>query len=259
MWRRNVSSMRTVSILTYHSLDASGSVVSVAPQDFADQMVYLADEGLRGVSLHEAVAHREHNGSWPQRSVVLTFDDGFSNFYDSALPVLTRYGFTATVFIITNYMGGRNDWAQPPIGLGSQPILSWQQAADISAAGIEIGSHTATHPDLRRCTSVQVRHELDCSRAMIEDHLGLLPESFAYPYGGVSRASQQLAANEFRAACTTELRRANGDSFSLLPRIDMHYFRSLRRFKQLLSGQLEQYLAIRRWGRIARRMIVSDS
>lgn len=243
----------------YHSLDTSGSVLSVAPEEFADQMTILADEGIQAMSLQQAVSHRALNGTWPAKSVALTFDDGFANFYDIALPVLKRHGFSATVFVVSGHMGGKNDWGREPSGLGTLPTLSWESAADIASAGIEIGSHTATHPDLRRCTVEQIKQELETSRGMIQEHLGITPQTFAYPYGGVNRVSQQLAANEFRAACTTELRQANGDELSRLPRIDMHYLKSRQRFKKLLDGQLEPYLTIRRWGRFARRMVLSDS
>jgi peptidoglycan/xylan/chitin deacetylase (PgdA/CDA1 family) len=243
-----------LAILTYHSLDSSGSVVSVAPQDFADQMAAVAANGFRGASLSEAVHHREQTGAWPAQTVVLTFDDGFANFYEAAMPVLARYGFGATVFVITGHVGGHNDWDQSPAGLGLLPMLSWQQVTEVAKAGIEIGSHTQTHPDLRRCSPAEVEHEMTASRADIEQHLGLRAESFAYPYGGVNDVSGQVAAREFRAACTTELRRTNDDPLNLLPRIDMYYLKSPRKFARLLDGQLDQYLAIRRWGRLARQM-----
>ena len=243
-----------LAILTYHSLDLSGSVVSAAPSEFENQMNALAANGFRGTSLREAVKHREQTGTWPAQTVVLTFDDGFANFYEVAMPVLARHGFTATVFIISGYMGGQNDWDAPPAGLGVLPILSWPQAAELARAGIEIGSHTQTHRDLRHCSPSEVEHELTASCADIEEHLGLRPKSFAYPYGAVNDLSRQLATREFRAACTTELRRTNDDPVNLLPRIDMYYLKSPRKFARLLEGQLDQYLAIRRWGRLARQI-----
>lgn len=222
-------------------------------------MASLSGKGLRGASLSEAVTYRDRTGTWPERVVVLTFDDGFANFYETAMPVLSRSGFTATVFIISGHMGGRNDWGPRPEGLGVLPILSWQQATDLASAGIEIGSHTQTHRDLRRCSPSEVEYEMTASRAEIEDHLGLSAKSFAYPYGGVNHVSRQLAAREFRAACTTELRRTNGDPLNMLARIDMYYLKSPQKFARLLDGQLDQYLTIRRWGRLARRVVSADA
>jgi len=221
-------------------------------------MSYLSEKGFRGVSLCEALNHRNQHDDWPEQAVVLTFDDGFANFHDEAFPILSRYGFTATVFIVSGYMGRQNDWERPPEALGSLPILSWSQAAELSKAGIEIGSHTRTHRDLRYCSLQEATAEIAESCADIRLHLGLEAESFAYPYGSVSNLVQKLVAQDFRAACTTELRRANGDPLNLLPRVDMYYLRSIRKFADLLNGQLDQYLTIRRCGRLARRVLAAS-
>ncbi len=248
-----------LSILMYHSLDTSGSVLSVDPTSFKEQMSCLADEGLRGISLREAVAHHDANGTWPEKSVALTFDDGFANFHDVGLPVLEQHNFSATMFLVSGYMGKHNDWSKPPAKLGRRPILTWSQAGAIAAAGIEIGSHTVTHPDLRSCTKEGIAQELNASKTEIEERLGLKVECFAYPYGGVNQLSRQLASSKYHASCTTELRRANGDALEVLPRLDMHYFKSPARFRRLLNGELGSYLLVRRWGRFARRIVVSDS
>lgn len=250
--------MNAMSILTYHSIDVSGSVVSCAPQDFAQQMSHLSDKGFRGMSLQEAVTYREEHASWPRKSVVLTFDDGFANFYDQALPVLMKHSFTATVFVISGHMGGLNNWSKPPAELGMQKMLSWRQASELAGAGIEIGSHTRTHPDLRLCSLEKARQEMTESRKEIEDHLGQTVKSFAYPYGGTNRTLCALAANEFGAACTTELRRANSDATECLPRVDMYYIRSQRKLQRLLGGQLDQYLKVRSLGRVIRTALTGS-
>jgi peptidoglycan/xylan/chitin deacetylase (PgdA/CDA1 family) len=248
-----------LSILTYHSLDVNRSVISVDPRDFADHMACLARKGFRGISLREALMYRDIHRSWPTEAVVLTFDDGFANFYDEAFPILERFNFSATVFIVTGHMGGHNNWEGNTSSIGTLPLLNWQQTAELARAGFEIGSHTRTHRDLRRCSAQEIKYEISSSLDDIENNLGISTQSFAYPYGGVNHLVQQLAARDFRAACTTELRRANGDPLNLLPRVDMYYVRSLRRFANLLDGQLDQYLTVRRCGRLAGRMLVSAS
>jgi peptidoglycan/xylan/chitin deacetylase (PgdA/CDA1 family) len=245
----------SVAILTYHSIDTSGSVVSVAPREFVKQMRLLSQMGMRGISLREAVAYHSSNGAWPGRSVVLTFDDGYENFFKCALPSLSRYGFTATVFVVSGHMGGANDWAPPPEGLGELPILSWRQAAEISAAGIEIGSHTKRHPDLQKLSAREIEEEIGASQSEIESHIGGPVESFAYPFGSLDRASLGIVKRYFRAACTTFLRRAGNDQFHILPRVDMYYIRSDRALKRLLEGRLDYYLMIRRLGRGVRRAL----
>jgi peptidoglycan/xylan/chitin deacetylase (PgdA/CDA1 family) len=217
-------------------------------------MSILKDEGFRGVSLREAIAHRQVHGSWPEASVVITFDDGFANFYEMAMPELARYGFSATVFVISGHVGGRNDWAAPPPGLGLRELLTWPQIAELSAAGIEIGAHTQTHKDLRRLPAREVEAEVVNSRQEIESRLGRPVESFAFPFGGVSRESLAVVRREFRAACTTVLQRAGDEATHELPRLDMYYLRSPRQFQRLLHGQLDNYLTIRQWGRLVREV-----
>ena len=244
--------MPPIAILTYHSIDDSGSVVSMSPADFEDQMSCLANQGIRGISLREAVSYHDRTGFWPGSSVVLTFDDGFANFYDAGLPLLLRYGFNATVFVVTGYMGEFNVWERPPAGLGRRRILSWPQAAELASLGFEIGSHTHTHPDLARLTTGEAEREIVYSREQIGDRLAGQVESFAYPYGSLGSSASEIVRREFRSACTTSLKRANGDQLHSLPRIDMCYIGSRYTLERLVSGRLDRYLAVRRLGRSVR-------
>jgi len=244
-----------LSILTYHSIDDSGSVVSVAPQTFAGQMDCLAEAGFGGISLREAVAYRAANGNWPDKCFVLTFDDGFANFYQEAMPVMARHGFTATVFAISGHLDGRNDWGPPPHGLGWREMLSWKQVRELSALGIEIGAHTRTHPDLRTLSGQQLEEEVAGSCAEISDYTGQAVESFAYPFGYLNRSAEETVKRTVRSACTTELRRADGEALHLLPRVDMYYLQSQRQLQLLVAGKLDGYLSVRRWGRMVKQAL----
>ena len=249
------SSPGALPILTYHSLDDSGSVISVSPQTFERQMGVLQESAFRGISLAEAVQQRQELGRWPERTVVLTFDDGYESVFKYAAPTLTRCGFTATVFLVTGYIGGRNDWAESPPRIGEQNILDWEQAAELARAGWDIGAHTCSHPDLRRLDTARVKDEVQKSRVDIEERLKLTVACFAYPYGHVSSVAISAVAREFEAACGTELRRATTESLHVLPRIDMYYLRAPGRMRQFLEGRLETYLTIRRWGRLIRTAV----
>lgn len=242
-----------ISILMYHSLDSSGSVVSLPSSCFAEQMKCLADIGFRGLSLNEAVSYRVANGQWPDRSVVLTFDDGYANFYESAFPVLTQYGFTATLFIVTDHMGGHNTWGPPPSRLGIRSILSWQHAIELSANGVEIGAHTKTHPDLRRIPPASVKQEMVNCRDEIEDRVQRPVLSFAYPFGSTSQTAIEIAAENFQASCDTTLQRATTEPLHQLPRVDMYYVRKVDILRRLVRGKLDSYVAARRWMRVVRR------
>ncbi len=250
--------MGDLAILAYHSLDTSGSVVSVAPHVFARQMACAAELGFRGVSMRDAVAQRAADGTWPERSVVVTFDDGFANLNEEALPVLRRHGFAATVFLVSEYMGRSNLWETPPAGLGTRPVLGWQQAEELAGAGWEIGSHTRTHPDLRNLSSARLEDEIAGSRAALEQRLGVAVESFAYPYGRYDARAETVAAREYTAACTTRLSRAGDESLFGLPRVDAYYLKDERAVRRLLTGKLDHYLTLRRWGRAVRRTLAGD-
>jgi peptidoglycan/xylan/chitin deacetylase (PgdA/CDA1 family) len=246
-----------LAILTYHSLDTSGSVLSVAPRQFAEQMAHLARLGFQGMALREAVAYRHAHGTWPERGVVLTFDDGYANCYEAALPVLRQHGCTATMFLVSGHIGGYNDWEPPLALLGTQPMLTWEQVAGLAQAGVEIGAHTVTHRDLQQLTTAEVEGEIRAARDDIAMRLGTPVESFAYPFGSTSPQVCELVRREFRTACTTVLQRAETEPLHRLPRIDMYYMRSLLMLERLLTGRLDRYLAIRRWGRVVRRMLAA--
>jgi len=247
--------MNKIPILTYHSLDDSKSVVSVSPKDFANQMTELAEMGIRGISLREAVSYRKAHGCWPEGCVVLTFDDGYANFYEGAMPVFMRHKFTATIYVVTGHVGGRNNWAAPPPGLGQRQMLCWRQLEELAAAGIEIGAHTKTHPDLRSLSGPQIEEEITGACAEIEERLEQPVESFAYPYGYFGQTSLTLVKQKFSSACTTLLGRARDNSLYMLPRVDMYYINSQRHLQQLITGGLDWYLAVRRWGRALRSLL----
>jgi peptidoglycan/xylan/chitin deacetylase (PgdA/CDA1 family) len=221
-------------------------------------MALLASRGYRGISLKEAIAHRRERGSWPEDRVVITFDDGYANVYEAAMPSMAKHGFTATVFIVSGHIGGYNDWTPPPAGLGKRAMLTWEQVSDLAAAGIEIGAHTRNHPDLRWLSAPESEEEIVASREVIEDRLGQAVESFAYPFGHSTRDSMEVVRREFRAACTTELRRACDEALHQLPRVDMYYLRSPRQFQRLLEGRLDSYLAFRQWGRLVRGALAAN-
>jgi peptidoglycan/xylan/chitin deacetylase (PgdA/CDA1 family) len=240
-------------ILMYHSLDDSGSGVSVAPALFAAQMSRLAQLGVHGITLREAVSHRAAHGRWPAAAAVLTFDDGYASVIDDALPILRRHQFAATVFMVSGHIGGSNDWAPAPAHIGRRDILTAAQARTLAEAGIEIGAHTRTHPNLQHTNAAQLEAELRGCRSDLEHCVGEPVTSFAYPFGIISHAAVQLARQVFEAACTTTLGRAGADDLHLLPRLDMYYIRSPQKLEQAVTGRLDRYLGVRRWGRRLRR------
>lgn len=248
-------SRRRLPILTYHSLDDSGSVVSIAPPTFEAQMDALARAGFVGVTLRAAAEHREQRGEWPAQRVVLTFDDAYASVFDVALPVLHRHGFSATAFVITGHVGRHNDWAPPPPRLGLKPLCTWDQLSALVEAGWELGAHTHSHPDLRGLGDYETEREILFSRDELRRRLGCAIDGFAYPYGLFSPAAQRIVSENFRTACTTVLKRADQEPPAALPRVDMFYVQTAALLERLIAGRLDRYLTLRRWGRRARHML----
>ena len=238
--------MSALAILTYHSLDDSGSVLSTPPSVFAEQMRILRESDVSVVPLGTiGDALRDRNPFKPL--VAITFDDGFMSVHKHGLPILLRYGLPATVFLVTDYCGKTNDWPSQPHWVNRQPLLGWTEAREMSRAGMAFGSHTRTHSDLRMLPSHQIEEELVTSKRAIEDGLGRSVDIFAYPYGAYDERVRKISESFFSLACSTRLDfvRAGSDPL-VLERLDMYYLRRPMAFRHLFSGGMDRYIRFRR-------------
>ena len=232
------------AILTYHSLDESGSVISTHPRIFARQMEALAVSSIRIVPLMEICQH--------PAAVAITFDDGFANFADHAVPVLERLSLPATVFVVSGYCGKRNNWPSQPSGLPDLPLMSWGALRDLPR-NISLGAHTVTHPDLRSMGDREIREEVAASRMEIERQTGRMVETFAYPYGSVESRAAAVVRETFRWGCGTRLRFVECESDrAVLPRLDTYYLRSPAWYTRPFSLRNRMYVGFRRCLREAR-------
>jgi peptidoglycan/xylan/chitin deacetylase (PgdA/CDA1 family) len=215
-----------VPVLMYHSIavDATRGFrrFAVDPAEFAAQMDYLDAEGYRPVTAVDLVASRSGRGL-PPRPVVLTFDDAYTDFYSTALPVLREHDFRATLFVPTAYVGGTASFLRN-MGEGNRAVLSWPALRDIAAEGIEAAAHSHTHPQLDRVPTSAINDEVRRSRCLLEDHLGVAVEGFAYPFGYWNRAARAaVAAAGFRyAVAVAELITAPDDDVLTLPRLTIN-------------------------------------
>jgi peptidoglycan/xylan/chitin deacetylase (PgdA/CDA1 family) len=180
---RHASGRGTLNpILMYHSIaeeDEAGIRgyyrTATAPLVFAAQMESLHQAGFAVVGLGEAVRRCTQPGA-VKNSVVITFDDGFRNFYTNAFPVLNRYGFTATMFLPTAHIGEKQ------LSFKGKECLSWSEVRELQKHGISFGSHTVTHPQLHDCDPNSIKEEIVRSKYTIEQKLGCAIQSFSYPY-----------------------------------------------------------------------------
>lgn len=172
-----------IPILMYHSIADENEAevhpyfrVAVPPALFASQMQYLRDQGYSTCSLADIFTPTTATTDIPGKKVVITFDDGYANFYTEAFPVLQRFGFTATMFLPTAYI---DDSALP---FNQRECLTWRQVRELQQHGITIGSHTVSHPQLHNLCKTLIRHELLESKNIIEDQISSPVNSFSYPY-----------------------------------------------------------------------------
>jgi peptidoglycan/xylan/chitin deacetylase (PgdA/CDA1 family) len=235
------------AILTYHSLDETGSVISLRPEDFLNQMAALAASTTKVVPLQDILNH--------PGAVAITFDDGFASFADRAVPVLEQFSFPATVFVVSGYCGGRNNWPTQPGGVPQLSLMSWSALRDLPPA-ISFGAHTVTHPSLRTLSDRHLVYEVHQSRVEIEQKTGRAVEAFAYPYGAVDARAAAVVRPEFQVACGTQLHFASPSSDPmLLPRLDVYYLKSGWWFRDPLGGTTTMYIGLRRVMREARSCI----
>ncbi|WP_097975603.1 polysaccharide deacetylase family protein [Streptomyces sp. gb14] len=177
-------------ILTYHSVtDPSDDPygITVSPARLDEQLSWLRSRRLTGVGVSELL----RTGASKRRGLVgLTFDDGYADFLDEALPVLRKHGFRATVYVLPGRPGGVNEW--DPLG-PRKPLLTHEGVRRVAAAGMEVGSHGLYHRDLTGLSDEELRRETRDSRELIGDLTGSLPEGFCYPYGILDRRVTQAA------------------------------------------------------------------
>lgn len=237
------------AILTFHSIDDSGSPISVGPSTFRRQMEWLAATPVDVVPLAEIAARDDADDV-----IAITFDDAFVNFDTAAWPVLRDHALPATLFVVTDRAGGRNDWTAPGIPpVPSLPLLEWDGLGRLAEEGVSIASHSCTHPDLTALGPSELDAELDRSAETLETRIGRRPEAFAYPYGRTSPEVLARTRARYSLACTTELRLLRpGDATYALPRVDMYYYRQPGHFERFatpaFARRLKARAFVRSWG-----------
>ncbi len=190
-------------ILMYHGV---GDVAEdpyqlyVTQSRFAEQMTWLKQRGLRGVGIGALV---EAMRAGRARGLVgISFDDGYVSVLESALPELLRHDFTATMFIISDRLGGTNDWEH---GAPVWPLMSADQVREVATAGMEIGSHSATHVRMSRLGADRLEAEISGSRASLGQLMGAPIRGFAYPWGSNDAAARHAVRDAgYDYACAVE-------------------------------------------------------
>jgi peptidoglycan/xylan/chitin deacetylase (PgdA/CDA1 family) len=208
---------RGIVVLVYHSLDDSGSYMSTSPAMFRVQMAWLHAHGVRVVSVTALSAALDAGAPWPADTIVLTFDDGLTNFAEEAWPVLQGFGFGATVYVPTDFIGAQAAW-YAAYKLPSLSCMDWATLRAVQQQGADIQSHSCSHRALTDLDADGLQSELQRSRAVLEDGLGSSVRHFAYPFGSANASTRAaVVAAGYRTATVLGdgVHRRGGDRFSI--------------------------------------------
>ena len=231
-------------ILTYHSISEGLPPLCISPNIFAAQMQWLKSNA-NVIPLELLAESLTHGKLLPPETVALTFDDGFSDFYSVAAPLLRRLGLPSIVFLAAAYCGKVASWISPS---EERSLMTWAQIKDLVEYGVSFGSHGMNHPILTGRTDSELAHELSESKRLIEAETGREVRFFCYPYGRHNeRVRRAVSACYGGGACTTDLCTAGSDADRFaLPRIDAHYLRNFTIFQSMFTARFHLYIHARK-------------
>jgi peptidoglycan/xylan/chitin deacetylase (PgdA/CDA1 family) len=195
-----------VPILAFHSVTTEATDryrgFAIDPGLFREQMEALADGGYRTITIGELAATLgSPSPEVPERTIALTFDDGFREVHGLVLPVLRQLHLRATAYLVTAHIGGTSRWLAAD-GEADRPLMSWTEVRELAAEGVEIGSHSHRHLQLDLLPLADARDEIVRSKRILEDGLGQAVTTFAYPYGyHTSRIKTMVGEAGYTNAC----------------------------------------------------------
>jgi peptidoglycan/xylan/chitin deacetylase (PgdA/CDA1 family) len=229
----------SVPILMYHAVaedpaDATRRL-SVSPRALEEQLVFLLEHGFTGLTFFDLAESFRVGAQLPSKPVVLTFDDGYADFAEHAWPIMRRHGFPGTVFVTTGWIADSGDRRA---GEPFDRMLQWSQIRELADAGVEIGAHTHSHPQLDQLGDDDLLRELKDSRADLEEHLGAPVRTMAYPYGYNSsrvRTAARAAGYHFAAVVGNRRATASHDGF-MLPRLTIRRSTDVATFAAAVTG-----------------------
>lgn len=233
-----------IPILMYHQIGEPAPKgtpfrgLTVHPNDFKRQMTWLKRFGYKGVSMRELMPYL--NGEKQGKVVGITFDDGYQNVLQNALPILDALGFTSTNYIVSNHFSGLNFWDKSK-GVPSSKLMSLEELQQWVAAGHEIGSHTLDHVHLTDIDKDEAIRQIVQSKINLENTLQTEVSAFCYPYGHKNEEIEAwVRQSDYTNATTTArgLALTTDDKFDL-PRVTVARSTNIFRFLQKCMTQLE--------------------
>jgi peptidoglycan/xylan/chitin deacetylase (PgdA/CDA1 family) len=197
-----------VPILMYHAFGRNGETASryVLPiRKFSVQMWLLKRLNYHVISLEEYLKFLSDSHLPPERSIIITIDDGYKDNYSLAYAVLKRFGFQATIFLVSHHLGKTNQWDKNSV-LTGRVLVDQREAKEMQRDAISFGSHTCTHPFLTKLSEQKIQEEICQSKVDLEQSIGIPIRLFSYPYGDYDpKVAAAVQGAGFEAACTTDL------------------------------------------------------
>jgi peptidoglycan/xylan/chitin deacetylase (PgdA/CDA1 family) len=195
-----------VPILMYHSIGEANNArekrLQCSVRNFSLQMRYLSNFGYRVTGLDTLVNSMKSGTDLPEKTIVITFDDGFRDTYRYAFPILKKYNFPATVFIVSDLVNDTNKWMIEE-SYSAKELMTWEEIKEMSENGITIGAHTSTHPKLTALQFENAVGEIIWCKDKIEKNLGSSVKFFAYPYGDFNEQIKKAVEEAgYTAACS---------------------------------------------------------
>jgi peptidoglycan/xylan/chitin deacetylase (PgdA/CDA1 family) len=232
----------SVPILMYHRIASDGPAGlaqwRLAPELFAAHMKALHTAGYKTITLEQWADAVEHLQPVQEKCVVLTFDDGYTDFLNGAAPILDHYNFAATMFLVAERIGQTADW-DARFGAPA-PLMSWDEIKSLPKV-INFGAHSCIHRKMTEMTPADLAADTGRTRKILEETLGVQIPTLAYPYGDVNDSVRQVVGEAgTRAAVTTEWRVSKlGDELLLLPRIEIKGDCTAEKFTWLMEHDWE--------------------
>jgi peptidoglycan/xylan/chitin deacetylase (PgdA/CDA1 family) len=235
---------KPIPILMYHQIDLPAPrgtrfrSLTVHPKSFSRQMWLMHQLGYQGLSMRDLMPYLR--GERTGKVFGITFDDGFRNVLTNALPVLNKFGFTATNYFVANQINGSNAW-DAQNNVPTQPLMSRSEILEWSRSGQEVGSHSLDHPSLPELSEDQVRMQINDSRQILSEIVSQNVTAFCYPYGNFLPEHLQIVAQAgYQSATTTKPGLAGPqDETFMLPRVGVWRTTHMLRFLQKCLTRLE--------------------
>tara|TARA_B100000929_G_scaffold81663_1_gene63730 strand:- start:787 stop:1485 length:699 start_codon:yes stop_codon:yes gene_type:complete len=219
----------SIPVLMYHSISRDNNRISVSVTNFKKQMKLMSLLGYKGYSLNKI------NSKTSKKKIIITFDDGYENIFTEAMPVLKKFNFSATCFIVNKKIGYFNDWDKNQKNFKKKKLMNKKQINTWINNGFEVGSHTMNHYNLKYLSNDQKKYQILKPKQFFKTNYGINIQSFSYPFGCYNEDCLKILKRNYKFAVTTKRSRYNKGKFNPLeiPRVPVNSNTSI--FKYFLK------------------------